>query len=129
MCGERRPVADGGGLFNALADPAKARANSVGTAPASRVHAEVISAMQEVGIDLSEARPQRLTPELAAGAQLLVTMGCGEACPFVTGLRREDWNVPDPKGQPLERVGAIRDELRGRIERLIAGEGLKRADT
>jgi arsenate reductase len=109
-------------FFNATADPTKARAISAGTAPASRVHPEVVSVMREVGIDLSEATPRLLTSELAAGGQLLVTMGCGEACPVVPGLRREDWNLPDPKGQPLERVRAIRNEIRERVQRLLAGE-------
>ncbi len=91
-------------FFNDLADPARARAVSAGTAPAERVHPEVVAAMREVDIDLSGARPQRLTRELAAPAQLLVTMGCGEACPVVPGLRRDDWPVDDPKGRALGDV-------------------------
>ena len=110
-------------FFNALSDPAKARAISAGTEPAERVHPEVVETMREVGIDLSAARPRHLTPELPAQASLLVTMGCGEACPFVPGLQREDWDLPDPKGMPLERVRAIRDEIRERVERLIARRG------
>jgi arsenate reductase len=110
------------GFFNRLADPARARALSAGTQPAERVHPEVVAAMREVGIDLGSARPALLTAELAADAQLLVTMGCGESCPVVPGLRRQDWNLPDPKGQPIERVRAIRDEIRTRVERLIAAE-------
>jgi arsenate reductase len=109
-------------FFNALANPARARAISAGTAPAARVHPEVVAAMQEVGFDLGAATPQRLTPELAADAHLLVTMGCGDACPVVPGLRREDWNVPDPKGKAHEQVRAIRDEIRRRVERLVADE-------
>ena len=115
-------------LFNALADPARARAVSAGTAPGPAVHPEVVTVMREVGIDLSAARPTRLTDELAAGAQLLVTMGCGEACPHVPGLRRDDWPLPDPKGQPLARVRAIRDEIHGRVERLVAAEGWQRSE-
>jgi len=109
--------------FNALADPAQARAVSAGTEPAERVHPEVVQAMREVGIDLSSARPQRLTAELASKAQLLVTMGCGDACPFVPGLRREDWPLPDPKGQAPARVREIRDEIRERVRKLVEENG------
>jgi arsenate reductase len=73
--------------------------------------------------DLTTARPQKLTAELAAGADLLVTMGCGESCPVVLDLRREDWPLPDPKGQPLDRVREIRDDIAGRVRRLAADEG------
>jgi arsenate reductase (thioredoxin) len=109
--------------FNRLADPEKARAVSAGTQPAERVHPEVVAAMNEAGIDLSGARPQYLTGDLARRATLLVTMGCGDACPAVPGLERDDWPLPDPKGQPLERVRAIRDEIRDRVLRLIASRG------
>jgi len=114
-------------FFNHLADPQRARALSAGTQPAPHVHPEVISVMREVGIDLSTAQPTRLTDELAAGAQLLVTMGCGESCPVVPGVRRQDWNLPDPKGQPIERVRAIRDDIRAHVERLISTEGWQRS--
>lgn len=107
-----------------LADPARARAVSAGTAPGTRVHPEVLEAMEEVGIDLSAAAPQKLTDDLARGASMLITMGCGEACPVVPGLRREDWPLEDPKGKPVERVREIRDEVRGRIEDLIRREEL-----
>lgn len=107
-------------FFNALADPARARAISAGTAPADRVHSEVVAAMHEAGIEIAGVTPRLLTRELAERAQLLVTMGCGEACPFVPGLRREDWSLADPKGQPLESVRAIRDEIRRRVEQLLA---------
>ncbi len=113
-------------LFNELADPSLARAISAGTEPAEQVHLEVVAVMREMGIDLAAARPQRLTPELAAMAQLLITMGCGEACPVVPGLRREDWPLADPKGQPLERVRAIRDEVLERVGRLVASGGWRR---
>ena len=109
-------------FFNALAKPARARAVSAGTVPAERVHPEVVAAMREVGIDLSGARPQRLTDELAASAQVLVTMGCGEACPVVPGLKRDDWRIDDPKGRPLEEVRRIRDEIRRRVEELLSAE-------
>jgi arsenate reductase len=113
-------------FFNRLAEPRRARALSVGTQPAQHVHPEVVAVMREVGIDLSTAQPTRLTAEVAAGAQLLVTMGCGESCPVVPGLRREDWALPDPKGQPVDRVRAIRDEIGERVERLIVAEGWQR---
>lgn len=109
--------------LNKLADPDRVRAISAGTRPAAAVHPEVVEVMREVGVDLSAASPRKLTPELAAGATLLVTMGCGEECPFVPGLSVEDWPVPDPKGQPIDRVRAIRDEIRRRVEALIAREG------
>jgi arsenate reductase len=92
------------------------------------VHPEVVLVMREVGIDLSTAQPALLTDELAAGAQLLVTMGSGESCPVVPGLRRQDWNLPDPNGQPIERVRAIRDDIRHRVERLIAAECWQRSE-
>jgi arsenate reductase len=109
-------------FFNDLADPTKARAISAGTEPGERVHPEVVEVMREVGIELDTARPRRLTTELASTARLLVTMGCGEACPFVPGLEREDWELEDPKGLPIDRVRAIRDDIRARVARLIAVE-------
>ncbi len=114
-------------FFNALADPQKARALSAGTRPGERVHPEVVAVMAEVGIDLSRALPQRLTPELARGARLLVTMGCGEECPVVPGVRREDWPLPDPKGRSLDEVRRIRDDIRQRVAALMAAEGWHRA--
>jgi len=113
-------------LFNALADPAKAQAVSAGTEPADRVHPEVVAAMREVGIDLGAARPRRLTPELTAGAGLLVTMGCGATCPVVPGLRRLDWPLADPKDAPPAVVRAVRDEIRARVAALIAAAGWER---
>ena len=107
-------------FFNALADPHHARAISAGTEPAERVHTEVVEAMREVGIELAAARGRLLTDALAATADLLVTMGCGESCPVAPGLRRIDWVIADPKGQPPERVRAIRDEIRARVQELIA---------
>jgi arsenate reductase len=108
--------------FNTLVDPAKARAVSAGTRPGDRVHPEVVQVMAEEGIDLRDVRPQKLTSELAAGAQLLITMGCGDECPYVPGLRRDDWPLDDPKGQPIERVRAIRNDIRARVQALIAQE-------
>jgi arsenate reductase len=107
-----------------LADPAKARSVSAGTAPGPRVHPEVLEVMREVGIDLAAAVPRKLTDELARDATMLITMGCGEACPVVPGLRREDWPLEDPRGKPLERVREIRDEVRARIADLVARERL-----
>src|SRR5690349_13143584 len=98
--------------FNKLADPSKAIGISAGTEPGSRVHPEVVAAMNEVGVDLSNERPRFLSPELAASAAMLITMGCGEACPAVPGLVRDDWPLEDPKGKPLDRVREIRDEAR-----------------
>ena len=113
-------------LFNALAHPSRARALSAGTEPGERVHPEVIAVMREVGIDLSERKPRRLDLALAEDAQWLVTMGCGDECPIVPGLRRDDWPLPDPKGQPPERVREIRDELRARVAKLIKEQGWSR---
>lgn len=114
------------GFFDALADPALAHAISAGTQPAEHVHPEVLQVMREVGIDLSGARPALLTDAVAAGVQVLVTMGCGETCPFVPGVERIEWDVPDPKGRPLERVRAIRDNVRARVEQLITTHGWQR---
>ena len=111
-------------FFNHLADRQKAEAVSAGTEPGLRVHPEVLAVMQEVGIDLSNAKPQKLTEELAREAQLLVTMGCGDKCPYVPGLRRDDWPLQDPKSLPIEQVRAIRDEIQSRVQELLAAEGL-----
>lgn len=109
-------------FFNHLVDPMKARALSAGTQPADRVNPVVVVAMAEVGIDVSKAVPQRLTVELASGAQVLFTMGCGDECPYVPGLRIEDWPLPDPRGKDLDSVRAIRDDIRGRVEELLRAE-------
>ena len=111
-------------FFNQLADREKAEAISAGTEPGLRVHPEVLSAMQEIGIDLSDAKPQKLTEELARDAQLLITMGCGDKCPYVPGLRRDDWPLRDPKGQPMEVVRAIREDIRVRVQSLLVQEGI-----
>ena len=110
-------------LFNHLADPAKARAISAGTEPGQRVHPEVVQAMLELGVDLSAISPQKLTPALAATASLLITMGCGEACPVVPGVERDDWPLEDPKGKPLERVREIRAEIAQRVRGLLGVKG------
>ena len=113
-------------FFNQLADRTKAEAVSAGTEPGSRVHPEVLAAMQEMGIDLSAAKPQKLTQELANDAALLITMGCGDKCPYVPGLRRDDWPLPDPKGRPMAEVRAVRDDIKVRVAELIQAEGLKK---
>lgn len=105
--------------FNKLCDPSMARAISAGTEPAADVHPEVISTMKEVGMDLSSAHPIFLSQELASSASILVTMGCGEACPVIPGAVRKDWPVEDPKGQSLARVREIRDEIRKCVESLL----------
>jgi arsenate reductase len=109
--------------FNALANPQSARAISAGTEPGTRVHPEVLAAMKEVGIDLSNISPTLLTHELAASSSLLITMGCGEKCPVVPGLKRDDWPLEDPKGKAMELVRTIRDDVKRRIEALISQEG------
>jgi arsenate reductase (thioredoxin) len=111
-------------FFNQLADQTKAEAISAGTEPGSRVHPEVLSVTQEVGIDLSNAIPQKLTQELAEGASLLITMGCGDKCPYVPGVRRDDWPLRDPKGLPATEVRDIRDEVKSRVQNLIVVEGV-----
>jgi arsenate reductase (thioredoxin) len=109
--------------FNALADSTKARAVSAGTEPGTRVHPEVLEAMREVGIDLSDSTPQKLTDDLARRAQMLITMGCGEQCPVIPGLRRDDWPLEDPKGKPIARVREIRDDVRARVIALVRRKG------
>ena len=113
-------------LFNRAADPARARAISAGTSPGERVHPEVVTVMTEVGVDLTGIAPQRLTEDLACGAAWLITMGCGDRCPFVAGARVEDWPLPDPKGRPLAEVRTIRDDIARRVADLVAREGWTR---
>ena len=93
---------------------------SAGTTPAERVHPEVVEGMRELGIDLSDRRPQLLTRELAERADLIVTMGCGDQCPYIPGKRYLDWELPDPKGRPIEEVRATRDEIARRVGLLVA---------
>jgi arsenate reductase len=116
-------------FFRLLADPEKAQAVSAGTEPGDHVHPVVVDVMREVGVDLSHAKPQQLTDDLAAGARLLVTMGCGEACPYVPGLQRDDWPLADPKGQPITRVREIRNEIRERVAHLVGARGWGRQAT
>jgi protein-tyrosine-phosphatase len=95
-------------------------ADSAGTTPAERVHPEVVEAMGELGVDLSGRTPRKLTRELAERADVVVTMGCGDECPYIPGRRYLDWDLPDPKGRPLDEVRATRDEIARRVEALLA---------
>ena len=110
-------------LFNQIADPGKARAISAGTDPGPRVHPEVLIVMAERGVDLTNAIPVRLTETLAQQAQWLITMGCGDQCPFVPGARTEDWPLDDPKGRPLDQVRGIRDDIAQRVGVFVDAHG------
>ena len=114
-------------VFNQLADPQEARAVSAGTRPGARVHPEVVQVMSEAGVDLARVVPRKLTDDLAAEASILVTMGCGEACPVVPGVERDDWPLEDPQGQPVERVRQIRDDIEQRVRKLLIARGWLRA--
>jgi arsenate reductase (thioredoxin) len=94
-------------------------ARSAGTTPGDRVHPEVVAAIRELGMDLSGRQPQRLTDELAHWADLVVTMGCGDECPYIPGKRYIDWDLPDPKGKSLEEVRGIRDDIAQRVQALV----------
>ena len=94
-------------------------ARSAGTTPGDRVHPEVVEVMKELGIDLSEERPKGLTTEDAEWADVVVTMGCGDKCPYIPGKRYIDWDLPDPKGRPTNEVRAIRDDIARRVGELI----------
>jgi arsenate reductase len=94
--------------------------SSAGTTPADHVHPEVAQVMSELGIDVSGARPRKLTADLAAQADVLVTMGCGDQCPYFPGKRYIDWDLPDPKGRPIEQVRAIRDDIHRRVRQLVS---------
>jgi len=95
-------------------------ARSAGTTPGDRVHPEVAEAMRELGIEIGDRKPHRLTTEDAEWADVVVTMGCGDKCPYIPGRRYIDWDLPDPKGQPLDAVRATRDEIAARVEELAA---------
>jgi arsenate reductase len=99
------------------------RALSAGTTPAAHVHPEVITVMNELGINLSDRTPQLLTRELAEQADLVITMGCGDECPYIPGKRYIDWELTDPAGQPIEKVREIRDDITQRITRLLGELG------
>jgi protein-tyrosine-phosphatase len=113
-------------FFNQFTNPELAHGISAGTHPAEHVHPVVVDAMREVGIDLSHAKPQKLTAELAESAEMLVTMGCGDECPYVPGLRRDDWPLPDPKGQGIDSVRRTRDVIKRRVMQLLEQEQLNR---
>ena len=113
-------------FFNQLVDPEQLVAISAGLEPADHVHPEVVAAMREVGIELSNVKPRVLTAKMQAETAFAVTMGCGERCPLVPVHRRADWQIDDPKGQPLARVREIRDDLRRRIEALVMEKGWPR---
>ena len=112
-------------LFNRYANPSKARALSAGTQPAERVHPEVVSAMAARGLDVSTKTPQRLTPELAQGAQWLITMGCGDECPVVPGAKLADWPIPDPKGQAPAAVDTIIADIDTRVRSFVDRLGVR----
>jgi arsenate reductase len=105
-------------LFVCLHNAGRHHALSAGTTPAEHVHPEVVEVMRELDIDLAGRRPQLLTRELAEQADVVVTMGCGDACPYIPGKRYIDWQLPDPKGQPLETVRATRDDIAQRVRAL-----------
>jgi arsenate reductase (thioredoxin) len=106
-------------LFERAAD-GRHGAQSAGTTPGDRVHPEVAEAMRELGIEVGDRKPRRLRAEDAEWADVVVTMGCGDECPYVPGRRYVDWDLPDPKGQPLDAVRATRDEIAARVEALVA---------
>ena len=106
-------------FFNTLANPARARAISAGTRPETAVHREVVTVMQELSIDLSAAKPQYLSSDLTKDAHIVITMGCGDDCPLIPGVERDEWPLDDPKGQPLETVRRIRDEIKKRVTELV----------
>ena len=103
-------------------------AESAGTTPAERVHPEVVTVMGELGVDLSDRTPQLLTRDLADQADVVVTMGCGDECPYIPGKRYIDWDLPDPKGRSLDEVRAIRDDVGRLVRKLIAELGEPPAD-
>jgi len=111
----RSPMSEA--LFQRAVD-GRHESRSAGTRPADQVHPAVVEAMREVGIDLSRKRPQPLTDDLARWADVVVTMGCGDECPYIAGKTYIDWELIDPAGQPLAQVRMIRDDIRARVEGL-----------
>jgi arsenate reductase (thioredoxin) len=106
-------------LFERTAE-GRHRALSAGTTPADRVHPEVVQVMNELDIDLSGRTPRLLTRELAERSDVVVTMGCGDECPYIPGKRYLDWELEDPKGRPIEEVRATRDDIAARVQALVA---------
>jgi arsenate reductase (thioredoxin) len=115
-------------FLSQMADATRVQAASPGTHPGERVHPEVVNVMREVGIDLTDRQPRRLTDELARGASLLITMGCGDECPYIPGLQREDWPLRGPKDLPMSEVRAIRDGIRDRVDALVESRGWRRQE-
>jgi len=115
-------------FFTLLAEPERAEAASAGTTPAQHVHPEVAAVMRELGVDLTRAKPQLLTKDLAANASLLVTMGCGEECPYIPGVEIQDWPLDDPKGRPIEDVRRIREQIKERVAGLLRERGWGRGE-
>ena len=105
-------------LFERAAE-GRHRALSAGTTPGDRIHPEVVEVMRELGIDLADRIPKALTTELAERADVVVTMGCGDECPYISGKRYLDWDLEDPKGRPVDEVRATRDEIDRRVRELV----------
>src|SRR5688572_12202175 len=108
------------GLLNKLAD-GRVHVRTAGSDPAERINPAVVDAMEEVGVDLSQEFPKPLTDEFVRAADIVITMGCGDACPIYPGKKYEDWELDDPAGQDLETVRRIRDDIQARVEGLIGG--------
>jgi arsenate reductase len=106
-------------LFDRAAEGAH-EARSAGTTPGDRVHPVVVEAMRELGIDIADVEPRRLTDELGQWADVVVTMGCGDECPYIPGKKYLDWDLPDPKDRPIEEVRATRDDIGRRVEVLLS---------
>jgi arsenate reductase (thioredoxin) len=106
-------------LFNTLANPARARAVSAGTRPGTAVHPEVVTVMRELGVDLSNAAPQYLSTDVTKDAHIVITMGCGDECPLIPGVERDEWPLDDPKDQPVDAVRRIRDDIHARVKALV----------
>ena len=107
-------------LFNTLANPGRARAVSAGTRPATTIHPEVVTVMREFGIDLTNATPQYLSTDVTKDAHIVITMGCGDDCPLIPGVERDEWPLDDPKDQPIDTVRRIRDDIKKRVAELVS---------
>ncbi len=118
MCPQRRPQSDGRRVLDRYAD-GRVHVRSAGSTPADEINPAVVEAMGELGIDLSQEFPKPLTDEFVSAADVVVTMGCGDACPIYPGKRYEDWEVDDPAGKPLAEVIRIRDDIDRRVHRLL----------
>lgn len=107
-------------IFERKAADGRHRSRSAGTTPAGAIHPEVIEVLGEIGVDLAGKRPAGLTRDLVEWADVVVTMGCGDACPWLPATRRVDWDLPDPKSLPDDEFRAVRDEIERRVQRLLA---------